>query len=77
MHNASHPKAGGDNYDRLVNASPDTGDSLAGGASVGTGSFSTTENWSSWSGNVDSAFDSNPSPEDMDNTAYGRIDIPV
>ena len=76
MYDASHPKAGGDNYDRF-GMGTDTAEPLTGGSGVGAGSFGTTEDWSSWPSNVPSVLDPNAVPEDTDNTAFGRIDIPV
>lgn len=77
MYNAPHPKAGGDNYDKFSGTSSDTSEPIAGGAGIDTGGFGTAENWSTWSGSSESALGSNPFPEDSDNTAFGRIDIPV
>lgn len=77
MYNGSHPKSGGDNYDRFVGTGPDTADPLTGGAGIDGGAFGTTEDWSSWGGSTESAFGTNASPEEVDNTAFGRIDIPV
>lgn len=77
MYDASHPKAGGDNYDRFIGTGSDTTQPLTGGAGVGTGGFATTEDWSTWPGNAESTLDSNPVPEDTDNTAINRIEIPL
>nr|MBS0021695.1 hypothetical protein [Gammaproteobacteria bacterium] len=77
MYNASHPKAGGDPYDRVIGTRSDTAEPVAGGDGVDTGGFGQAEDWSAWSGSSESPLGSNPFPEDMDNTAFGRIDIPV
>lgn len=77
MHDASYPKSGGDRYDRL----PQTGSSPDSWAGPGTdlsgiGSH-TNDPWATWQGTSDPGTEVTPIPEDLDNTAFGRIEIPV
>lgn len=77
MHDASQPKAGADNYDRFMGTGMDTADPLGGSGEPGASHTGIPENWSTWPGNGESALGPHGIPEDADNTAFGRIDIPV
>lgn len=77
MHDTLYPKAGGDNYDSSSGAGPETGEPLVTGAGVAAGGFGTTEDWSTWPNHAGPAGGPNPVPEDVDNTAFGRIEIPL
>lgn len=77
MYDASHTKAGGDSYGRAAGWHADTADTSYSQADLGTSGFATPEGWSTWPGNLESGSGPNPMGEDTDNTAFGRIDIPV
>lgn len=77
MQDTLYPKAGGDNYDNAIGTDSNTSEPLATGTGIDGGGFGTTEDWSTWPGNAGPAGGSNPLPEDMDNTAFGRIEIPL
>jgi hypothetical protein len=77
MYDTPHPKAGGDNCDRFIGTGSDLTEPLTGGAGVGSGGFATTEDWSTWPSNAESTPGSPPVPDDADNTAMNRIQIPL
>lgn len=77
MYDASQTKAGGDSYGRAAGWHADTVDASYSQADLGISGFAAPEDRSTWPGNLESGSGLNPMVEDTDNTAFGRIDIPV